>query len=105
MVTEALERLEPDLMLLDEMACIAERLPKFRFVPCLSESWPDGWTGGETGLVTEVLERCETDLVECDLYLCGPPPMIDAALPLLAAMGVPEGQIFYDKFTITAAAE
>jgi len=39
------------------------------------------------------------------VYLCGPPPMIDAALPLLAALGVPESQIYYDKFTITAAAE
>jgi propane monooxygenase reductase subunit len=31
--------------------------------------------------------------------------MIDAALPLLEALGVPKEQIFYDKFTITAAAE
>jgi propane monooxygenase reductase subunit len=56
-------------------------------------------------MVTEVLTRLETDLHECDVYLCGPPPMIDAALPLLTDMDVPESQIFYDKFTITAAAE
>jgi propane monooxygenase reductase subunit len=31
--------------------------------------------------------------------------MIDAALPLLQDMGVPEEQIFFDKFTVTAAAE
>jgi propane monooxygenase reductase subunit len=97
-------RTEADLMLLDEMADIERQLPKFRFVPCLSHEWPDDWPA-ETGMVTEVLERRETDLAECDVYLCGPPPMIDAALPLLAAMGVPESQIFYDKFTITAAAE
>ena len=97
-------RTEADLMLLDEMAGIERQLPKFRFVPCLSHEWPDDWSA-ETGMVTEVLERREGDLAECDVYLCGPPPMIDAALPLLAAMGVPESQIFYDKFTITAAAE
>ncbi|WP_046469634.1 FAD-binding oxidoreductase [Allosalinactinospora lopnorensis] len=102
-------RTENDLFHLEEMAEISRRLPKFRFVPCLSESWPQGWPGtgdeGETGLVTEVLERCETDLADCDVYLCGPPPMIDAALPLLESLGVPNAQVFYDKFTITAAVE
>jgi propane monooxygenase reductase subunit len=91
------------------MAELAERLPKFRFVPCLSESWPDDWPSegseGETGLVTDVLERRELSPADCDVYLCGPPPMIDAALPLLETMGVPNEQVFYDKFTITAAAE
>ncbi len=95
---------EADLMLLDELAEIERQLPKFRFVPCLSHTWPTDWSA-ETGMVTEVLERCESELSECDVYLCGPPPMIDAALPLLAALGVPESQIYYDKFTITAAAE
>jgi propane monooxygenase reductase subunit len=102
-------RTEKDLFHLDEMAEIARRLPKFRFVPCLSESWPDDWpskgSAGETGLVTDVLERCELSLGDCDVYLCGPPPMIDAALPLLETVGVPDAQIFYDKFTSMAAAE
>jgi propane monooxygenase reductase subunit len=97
-------RSEADLMLLDEMAELARQLPKFRFVACLSHEWPQDWAA-ETGMVTAVLEKCEADLAECDVYLCGPPPMIDAALPLLSGMGVPESQIFYDKFTITAAAE
>ena len=55
--------------------------------------------------ITDVLERRELSPADCDVYLCGPPPMIDAALPLLETMGVPNEQVFYDKFTITAAAE
>jgi propane monooxygenase reductase subunit len=101
-------RTERDLFHLGELAEIAERVPGFRFVPCLSESWPEGWPGdggGETGLVTEVLERRAGDLRDCDVYLCGPPPMIDAALPLLESLGVPGDQVFYDKFTITAAGQ
>jgi propane monooxygenase reductase subunit len=31
--------------------------------------------------------------------------MVDAALALLEATNVPKDQVFYDKFTITAAAE
>lgn len=102
-------RTEHDLIMSDEIAALAERLPNFTFVPCLSESWPDDWPaahpGGATGLVTKVLADREPDLAECDVYLCGPPPMIDAALPLLERLGVPKDQVFYDKFTITAAAE
>lgn len=102
-------RTEQDLFHLDEMAELAKALPKFRFVPCLSEhageDWPGDGAEGEVGLVTAVLERCEQKLSDCDVYLCGPPPMIDAALPLLENLGVPGDQVFYDKFTITAAAD
>ncbi|MGH9058971.1 MAG: FAD-binding oxidoreductase, partial [Acidimicrobiales bacterium] len=100
-------RTERDLFHLEPMAELARQLPNFTFVPCLSESAPEGRPDGgegETGLVTEVLERREANLADCDVYLCGPPPMVDAALPLLESMGVPGEQVFYDKFTITAAA-
>jgi propane monooxygenase reductase subunit len=36
-----------------------------------------------------------------DAYVCGPPPMVDAAIPTLIGLGVAENQIFYDKFTTT----
>jgi propane monooxygenase reductase component len=101
-------RSEPDLFHKQELAALARELPAFRFVPCLSDSWPDDWTsgpdGGETGLVTQVLERRVSELAAHDVYLCGPPPMIDAALAMLDAAGVPKDQIFFDKFTITAQA-
>ena len=31
-----------------------------------------------------------------------PPPMVEAAIALLEAKGVPEAHIYYDKFTTTA---
>jgi propane monooxygenase reductase subunit len=34
--------------------------------------------------------------------MCGPPPMVDAALALLETHAVPKDQIFYDKFTSPA---
>ncbi|WP_306192381.1 MULTISPECIES: FAD-binding oxidoreductase [unclassified Streptomyces] len=97
-------RTESDLFHLEELADLTRELAHFRFVPCLSDSWPADWAG-ERGLVTDVLDRQERDLAGCDVYLCGPPPMIDAALPLLEATGIPEEQVFFDKFTITAAAD
>ena len=61
----------------------------------------NGWDG-ETGLITDVVDRLEEDLTEVDAYLCGPPPMVDAAIALLERKGVPESRIYFDKFTTTA---
>jgi propane monooxygenase reductase subunit len=72
-------------------------------VPALSEP-EDDWDG-ETGLITDVVMRLEDDLSGTEAYLAGPPPMIDAAIPVLMRMGVDEKDIFYDKFTSTAGME
>jgi propane monooxygenase reductase subunit len=91
-----------DLFHLEQLEELVRELPDFSFVPALSESVEDdGWTG-ETGLITDVVERLEDDVSEVDAYLCGPPPMVDAAIALLEAKGVPEAHIYYDKFTTTA---
>src|SRR5918911_916157 len=69
------------------------------FVPALSED-TNGWKG-ESGLITDVVDRLEGDVAEVDAYVCGPPPMVEAAIALLEARGVPEAHIYYDKFTTT----
>ncbi|SHM68238.1 FAD-binding oxidoreductase [Cryptosporangium aurantiacum] len=97
-------RTAADLICAAEIEAIGADLENFRFVPCLSESWPDDWDG-ETGLVTTVLDRREPDLDDRDVYLCGPPPMIDAGLALLESRSVPSEQVFYDKFTLTGPTE
>ena len=60
---------------------------------------------GETGLITDVVERMEEGFDEVDAYVCGPPPMVEAAQGLLMAKGVPESRIYYDKFTTTESEE
>ena len=87
-------RSEADLFHLQELA----GLP-CAFVPALSED-SNGWSG-ETGLITDVVDRLEGDLADVDAYLCGPPPMVDAAIALLDARGVPEAHVYFDKFTTT----
>ena len=90
-----------DLFHLEEIAEIGRQLPQFTFVPALSEAADgDDWAG-EAGLITDVVERMEPDLEEVDAYLCGPPPMVDAAIAMLERKGVPESHIYFDKFTTT----
>jgi propane monooxygenase reductase subunit len=91
-----------DLFHLDELKELEERLPQFRFVPALSDCDEEDDWDGERGLITEVVERGEQELTEMDAYLCGPPPMVDAAIAMLDAKGVPEERVYYDKFTTTA---
>jgi propane monooxygenase reductase subunit len=94
-----------DLCFEKELAALVETLPGFRFVPALSEpDAADGWDG-EVGLITDVLRRREADLTGADAYVCGPPPMVEAALELLPALGVADKRIFYDKFTTTGDAD
>ena len=90
-------RTAPDLFYLDEL----DALPA-AFVPALSED-AAGWSG-ETGLITDVVERLEPGLAEVDAYVCGPPAMVEAAIALLEAKGVPESHIYFDKFTTSADA-
>ena len=94
-------RTPTDLFHLEELEELSRRLPTLTFVPALSEAGNgDGWAGA-TGLITDVVESHEEDLAEVDAYLCGPPPMVDAAIALLEAKGVPEAHIYFDKFTTT----
>jgi propane monooxygenase reductase subunit len=95
-------RTRADLFHLHELRRLSERLHDFRFVPALSEPKPGEEWEGEVGLITDVVDRLEGDLSGCEAYLCGPPPLIDAALTMLGVHRLPEARIFYDKFTTTA---
>jgi propane monooxygenase reductase subunit len=92
-----------DLFALDEIERLRGELPDFTFVPALSETGEDGDWNGETGLITDVVDRLEDDLSDVDAYLCGPPPMVDAAIALLESRGVHEARIYFDRFTTSAA--
>ncbi|HTD19048.1 MAG TPA: FAD-binding oxidoreductase, partial [Ktedonobacteraceae bacterium] len=99
-------RTRKDLFYLDRLQQLEERLADFRFVPALSMATAEDEWGGETGLITEVLERnLEPGQIETQAYLCGPPPMIDAAIPVLIRKGISEDRIFFDKFTSTGKVE
>jgi propane monooxygenase reductase subunit len=95
-------RARRDLFYVDELHALSSQLPECRFIPALSEPLPDDAWEGETGLITDVVDRHVTSEQArngLEAYLCGPPPMIDAAIVLLQRKGIPESHIYYDKFT------
>jgi Na+-transporting NADH:ubiquinone oxidoreductase subunit F len=93
-------RTRQDLFLLDEWAAFEEKAPWFQFIPVLSDEPADSSWTGERGLVTDAVARHLPDLAGQEAYLCGSPGMIDAAMAILTARGMPAAHIFYDKFNV-----
>ncbi len=91
-------RSKKDLFYTEELMAIEKEYPNFRYIPVLSEPKPDDKWAGETGFVTQAVERHMHSDGNTEAYLCGPPPMIDAAIRVLAKKGVQEIHIYYDKF-------
>ncbi len=87
-----------DLFLVDEMKELENKLPDFQFIPALSAPLPEDDWDGQTGLITEVLDRHLESGENLEAYLCGSPGMIDACIKVLTNNGVPDELIYYDKF-------
>lgn len=95
-------REERDLYCMDELEALGRALPGgLRVVPVLAAvADGDAWAG-ERGLVTEKLPE---HAAGAQAYLCGPPAMIDAALPALQLAGVAREDLHADRFTTQADA-
>ncbi len=84
-------REERDLFAQEEIARIGERLADFEFTPV-------------TGRFVHEVVGEQLQSSEHDVYMCGPPPMLEAAEAMLSRRGVDPGRIFQDKFTASASA-
>ncbi len=99
-------RAQADVYCQKAMAEIKQKWHKdfsFEFVPVLSNEPEDSDWQGPRGFVTdhlrkEYVENGIIDLKNAQGYLCGPPPMIDAGVDVMKAEGMPEANIFFDKF-------
>ena len=94
-------RTTKDLFYLDWLSDLEKKYPKFHFIAALSEPQEgDGWTG-ETGLITEVLNKYLTTVIpegQKEGYLCGSPGMLDACMVVMRKNKMEEEHIFFDKF-------
>ena len=97
-------RTHQDLFYLDLVGELGSAIADFEFIPVLSD---ESDSDLETGFVHEAVDRyLASGEMEPQAYMCGPPPMIDAASELLTeSHGIDEADIFHDKFTTSADAE
>jgi len=91
-------RTAQDLFFTDELRDLEKKYSNFKYIPALSEPKPHDKWQGEVGFVTQVAEKYLDSKRSTEAYLCGPPPMIDAAVKVLTREGVNPEDIHYDKF-------
>lgn len=76
----------------------AAEQPDFSYIPVLSEPVAsDSWTG-RTGFVHETVLHDYPDLSGFDIYLSGPPPMVEAARRAFPAHAADPARMYSDAF-------
>lgn len=92
---------ELDLVQVDAIEAYAARLPNFTFGTVVAD--PES-SHPRKGWVTEhIPAECLND-GDVDVYLCGPPPMVDAVRRYFDENGTEPNSFHYEKFTPNAAA-
>ena len=91
---------DADLVGVDQLDAFAARIPGFTFATCVAA--PDS-SHARKGYVTAHIEPAHVNGGEVDVYLCGPPPMVDAVRGWLGTQGVTPANFYYEKFSPAGA--
>ncbi|MFC4763725.1 2Fe-2S iron-sulfur cluster-binding protein [Dyella koreensis] len=89
---------EADLYLRELAASWERAAHAVRFHPVLSDPEQAAQSGLRMGLVHEAVLEDQPDLSGHDVYMSGPPAMIDAGRKLFLDAGLPEERLYYDSF-------
>lgn len=87
-----------DLVLVARLQGFAERLPSFTFATVVGDAES---AHPRKGYVTQHLSEGQLNAGDVDVYVCGPPPMVEAVRRHFDAAGVEPASFFYEKFTPT----
>jgi benzoate/toluate 1,2-dioxygenase reductase component len=86
---------DPDLVHVDKLQEYAHRLPKFTYACCVAD---EGSAHPNKGYVTRYIEPQHMHDGEVDVYLCGPPAMVDAVRNHMSEQGMPSTNFYFEKF-------
>jgi benzoate/toluate 1,2-dioxygenase reductase subunit len=88
-----------DLVDLDKLEAFAARIPNFTFTACVANA---DSPHPHKGYVTQHIEPAHLHEGEVDIYLCGPPPMVEAVSTFIRERGIQPANFFYEKFAASA---
>ena len=88
-----------DLVLVDRIVALAKRLPNLTVATVVADPASDH---PRTGWVTQHMPEEMLAAGDVDIYLCGPPPMVDAVRQYLDDHKVEPASFHYEKFTPNA---
>lgn len=84
-----------DLVELDRLQALADLIPNFTFSACVAN--PES-QHPKKGYVTQHIERGHLNDGDVDVYLCGPPPMVEAVNHYIREQGFTPANFYYEKF-------
>lgn len=90
---------DADLVEMDKLQAFAARIPNFTFTACVANAdspYP------HKGYVTQHIEPKHLNEGEVDIYLCGPPPMVEAVSHFIRERGIQPANFYYEKFAASA---
>lgn len=82
-----------DLVEMDRLEDFAARIPNFTYSACVSSSdsqYP------HKGYVTQHIEPKHLNDGEVDIYLCGPPPMVESVNQFIREQGLQPANFYYE---------
>jgi benzoate/toluate 1,2-dioxygenase reductase subunit len=90
---------DADLVDMDKLADFAARIPSFSFAACVAS--PDSAYPNK-GFVTHHITPAHLNDGDVDVYLCGPPPMVEAVNQFIRECGVKPASFHHEKFAASA---
>lgn len=90
-----------DLVKTDALDAFQQKLADFRWLPVVA----DVQSGcPQRGYVTDHLSEAMLNQGDVDIYLCGPPPMVNAITTALRERGITPAGFWYEKFIASQSA-
>jgi benzoate/toluate 1,2-dioxygenase reductase subunit len=94
---------DKDLVELDKLQHYAGVIEQFTFDYCVADK---DSTAEKKGYVTQHITAAQLNDGDVDVYLCGPPAMVDAVRKYWDTQGITPANFYYERFAVgsTAAA-
>jgi benzoate/toluate 1,2-dioxygenase reductase component len=89
-----------DLVGVDQLEAYTRAIPNFSFGCCVASESSDY---PNKGYVTRYIEPAHLNGGNVDVYLCGPPPMVDAVRHFLTEQSVAPANFYFEKFSPSGA--
>ncbi|OEO26016.1 NADH oxidase [Pseudomonas sp. J237] len=91
---------DSDLVEMQRLQDFAARIPNFTFSACVANP-QSGYP--KKGYVTQHIAPKHLNDGDVDVYLCGPPPMVEAVSQYIREQGIAPANFYYEKFAASAA--
>lgn len=91
-------RTTSDFMFREELEQLQERHPNLHVFASMTRADGAIWMGLKGRFTKEILSHLVPEIEKHRVHVCGPPPMMEAMLSMLAELGVPEEQVHTEAF-------